>query len=407
MAQLGYLLMVLNTHHPFVRHPELEYAVEENWLFESMTESYLPLMETFDALLKEGVDFKITLSVSPCLVEMLGDELLQQRYVRYLNDHIELAEQEMRGFASNPGLMPLARRERDRFAACLTVFNEKWGMDLRRAFRYLQSSGNVAVIPSAATHAYSPLWEVWPQVVDLQVQVAVEHYQRTFGTSPRGYWLLECGFFPGIDVLLAQAGIRYFFLDSHGILNGCPKPKYGVYAPIHCPRGVAAFGRDWGSHNQVWVKERGYPGDQAYLDYNRDIGFERDIEYLYPFTHHSGRIPTGIRYFRIGSDSQAMPYDPELAAVRCDEHATHFVSRCQERVLSLFQALGKKPVLVALFDTEHFGHWWREGPRWLGLIIRKMSYDQEDVELVKAVDYLYWNPMNQVVSPSMSRWGYL
>ena len=352
------------------------------------------------------MDFKVTLSVSACLTEMLGDELLQQRYVRYLNDRISLAEQEMRVFACNARLASLARREHDRFVHCLTVFIEKWGMDLRRAFGYLQSSGNVAVIPSAATHAYGPLWETWPQVVDLQVRVAVEHYQKTFGTAPSGYWLPECGFFPGIDILLAQADVQYFFLDSHGICNACPKPKYGVYAPIHCPRGVAAFGRDWGSHEQVWLKDRGYPGEPAYLNYNRDIGFERDIEYLYPFTHHSGRIPTGIRYFRIGSESQTMLYDSELAAVRCDEHATHFVSQCKVRVRSLLHALGKKPVLVALFDTEHFGHWWREGPRWLDQMIRKMSYDQEDVKLVTAVDYLHSNPMNQIASPSMSSWGY-
>jgi 1,4-alpha-glucan branching enzyme len=279
-------------------------------------------------------------------------------------------------------------------------------MDLRRALRYIQSSGKVVIIPSSATHAYSPLWQLWPQALDLQIRVAMEHYSKTFGTVPAGYWLPECGFFPGLDTLLAQAGVRYFFLDAHGILNGSPRPHYGVYAPVYCAGGAAAFGRDWASHDQVWLKDRGYPGDPAYLDFDRDIGFEREIEYLSPFTRHSGRVPTGIKYRRIGNGRGDELYDPALAASRCDAHAEHFVLRCQERARELHQRLDRKPVLVALFDTEHFGHWWREGPRWLDLMIRKMSYDQQDIKLVTAADYLESNACHQIVAPSMSSWGY-
>src|SRR2546423_888631 len=91
----GYLALVLHAHLPFVRHPEHKTFLEESWLFEAVTESYLPLLQIMDHWLRDGMETRLTLTFSPTLCSMLLDPLLQERYARHLDGLIELAEKEI------------------------------------------------------------------------------------------------------------------------------------------------------------------------------------------------------------------------------------------------------------------------------------------------------------------------
>ena len=91
----GYLAIVLHAHLPFVRHPEHVRFLEENWLFEAIVETYLPLIQVMDGWLRDGMDTRLTLSLSPTLCAMLRDELLQDRFVRHLDGLIELSGREI------------------------------------------------------------------------------------------------------------------------------------------------------------------------------------------------------------------------------------------------------------------------------------------------------------------------
>jgi 1,4-alpha-glucan branching enzyme len=401
-ATEGFLMIVLHTHMPFVRDPEVEYPLEEDWLYEAISESYTPLIERFERLADDGLDFRLTVSVTPCLAAMLADPLVAQRYLRYLDDRARLAAAEER--RARPGGYPppaLARACRERFEACRERFAEAWSKDLPARLRRLEEEGRIDLLSSAATHAYLPLAELYPETVELQAEVGLRHHERLFGRRPRGFWLPECGFFPGLDGLLGRCGVDYLFLESHGLLNGRPAPRLGVYAPVHCPSGIAAFGRDWESHDQVWLKDKGYPGEPAYLDVARDLvheGRQEEVRSLLPYDG----ARTGIRYRR----NDGGPYDPAAARERWQAHADHFVAACHERVRSLAPALGRKPLIVAMFDTEHFGHWWHEGPDWLDRVVRGLSREQSRVRLVTAGDYLAAYPTNQVVEPAASSWGY-
>ena len=84
----------------------------------------------------------------------------------------------------------------------------------------------------------------------------------------------------GIENVLQEANIRWFIIDTHGILHARPRPRYGVFAPVFTPNGIAAFGRDLDSARQVWSKHEGYPGDVNYRDFYRDIGFDLDFDYV-------------------------------------------------------------------------------------------------------------------------------
>src|SRR5206468_790351 len=161
--------------------PEIEHPFEENWLFEAIVESYLPLIGMCEQLIHEGYDFKITLSLSPPLIEMLADDLLRHRFNRYLDDRIALSSEEMKRLAHEPRLLELARRYHELFVTTRKLFEERWKCDLLSAFSYLLDSGKVEIITSCATHAYLPLWELFPKIILLQIQLGIRQFRDVFG----------------------------------------------------------------------------------------------------------------------------------------------------------------------------------------------------------------------------------
>src|SRR5436853_452494 len=133
-AARGLLALVLQAHLPWVRHPEYESFLEEDWLFEAITETYLPLLATFERLTADGVPYRITLSLSPPLLNMLADPLLQERYERYLEGRIALATREVERTRNDPSFAPLARHYLDAFTRARTTFVDRYRRNLIAAF---------------------------------------------------------------------------------------------------------------------------------------------------------------------------------------------------------------------------------------------------------------------------------
>jgi len=404
-VSIGYLSIVLHAHLPFVRHPEHGYALEERWFFEALTESYMPLLWSFERLLEDRVPFRITISLSPTLLAMLADPFLQMRYVGHLEKLLELADKEIhrtRGTAFED----TAHMYRARFRRAYDTFN-RYHRNLVEAFRALQNSGAVELITTAATHGYLPLMMLYPEAVRAQVGVGVHYFQELFGRRPAGIWLPECAYAPGLDEILKEFGLRYFFTDTHGILFASHRPRFGIFAPLYCPSGVAAFGRDVESSKQVWSAREGYPGDPDYREYYRDIGFDLDEDYIRPYIHPDGiRINTGFKYFRItGRGAHKEPYVPAWARNKAAIHAGNFMFNRQHQVRYLRSHMDRPPLIVAPYDAELFGHWWFEGPLWLENLIRKMAAEQDEITLITPSEYLQRHPRCQVAVPCESSWG--
>jgi 1,4-alpha-glucan branching enzyme len=288
------------------------------------------------------------------------------------------------------------------------AFVNRYQKNLVRGFERFQKTGKVEVIASAATHGYLPLLSVNEAAARAQVAIGVEHYRTIFGRPPRGFWLPECGYYPGVDAILRQHGIRHTIVETHGVTRADHRPRFGVYAPIVCPSGVAVFGRDPDSSRQVWSSEVGYPGDFDYREFYRDIGYDLDLDYIGPYIHRDGiRLDTGIKYYRItGKEGRKEPYVLEWAEQKAAAHARHFLAERIEQVRSLASSMDRKPVVVAPYDAELFGHWWFEGPRWLDYLIRGIALDQSAVRLVTLSEYLSEYPVNQTATPAMSSWGH-
>jgi 1,4-alpha-glucan branching enzyme len=413
----GYLCIILHAHLPYVRHPEYDYFLEENWLYEAITETYIPLLDVFEKLINEGVDFRITLSLSPSLVEMFNDYLLRERYKRYVERLIELSEKEGHRTKGDIHFEPIVKMYNQRFRRIKYLFEDVYKRDLTSAFKALQDTGRIEIITSTATHAFLPNLLIYPQAVRAQIKIAKEHFKKNFNRFPKGIWLPECGYAPGIDRYLREEGIKFFFLDTHGVIYGRPLPQYGVYAPVFCPSGVIAFGRDVETSRQVWSSTEGYPGDTHYRDFYRDIGFDLDCEYIKPYINPDGmRTYTGLKYYRItGRADNKKPYDIAQAKKKAAEHASNFIFNRGLQVDFLSDTLRLNsinffPVIVATYDAELFGHWWFEGIDWLDFILRETQKKNVNFKTITPSEYIKLFPSQyeclQTCQPSMSSWGH-
>ena len=402
----GYLSLVLHAHLPFVRHPEHEKFLEENWLFEAITETYIPLIRVMDGWLRDGMSTRLTLTLTPTLCSMLLDPLLQERYERHLEHLIELAEKEIHRTHWDAACRPLAWMYHERF----TQTRDTWlsyGRNLVGAFRKFQELGHLEIITCAATHALLPLLAGHPPSLRAQVLTARDHYRRCFDRDPRGIWLPECAYVAGIETVLQEANIRWFITDTHGLLHARPRPRYGVFAPVFTPNGIAAFGRDLDSARQVWSKHEGYPGDPRYRDFYRDIGFDLDFDYVKPYLPASDlRGFTGIKYHRItGGAGEKEIYDRAAAVQVAADHAAHFLGARVSQMQHLAGIMDRPPLVVAPYDAELFGHWWYEGPEFLDYFVRKLVHDQQTIALTTPHEYLSRQPTQQVATPGASSWG--
>lgn len=403
----GYLALVLHAHLPFVKHPEYSFSLEEKWFFEAMTETYLPLLAALEKLQAEAIDYRLTVSVSPTLAAMWQDTYIRDKYRGYLEKLLDLADREAARTTNDPAFAGLALMYRHRFRQAYTSFFEHYSGDLTSAFRRLAADGKLELITCAGTHGYLPLLFTQPEAVYAQAALAVEQHTRLFGRPPKGIWLPECAYEHGLDSILAELGINYFFLDSHGVLFATPRPAFGVYSPLITPSGVAAFGRDPESGKQVWSKSEGYPGDFEYRDFYRDIGFDLSPDYIGPYIHPDGiPIHTGFKYYRItGKTNHKEPYNPEAARRRLAGHAGNFMFNRERQIEYLAEQMGRPPIVVAPYDAELFGHWWYEGPDWLEDLFRKIHYDQDIFRPITPSEYLSLPLPLQEAEPNPSSWG--
>lgn len=390
--------LVLHSHIPYVlAHGSWPHGMD--WLFEAAAETYLPLLDVFERLSGEGIASRTNISFTPVLMEQLKDPGFAGGFEDYLEMKIEAAGRDRAYFkkTANAALEPLTVFWETWYRKLLDDFRGRFDRDIIDGFRALQDRGQIEVLTSGATHGYFPLL-ARDESVRQQIRQGVHTYRRHFGREPRGFWVPECAYRPGyawknplgdeaardrlgVDEILREEGLGYFFVDSHLLKGGEAKGVYvdrfpglkllwekfrDAYRPaeelpndayaayLAYPSRLPFFARDDVSGSQVWSRYMGYPGDGAYLEF------------------HKKHFPGGLRYWRITSSQADLglkePYDPAAVGGRLEEHAAHFAT-------VLARTLEDRPsgVITALYDTELFGHWWFEGPEWLYHVVRKLQ----------------------------------
>jgi len=420
--------LVLHSHIPYVlAHGSWPHGMD--WLYEAAAESYLPLLDVFLRLRDEGIVPGINISFTPVLVAQLKDPVFKKGFSEYLAMKIAIAENDRASFeeTGNTKLAALAAFWQVWYEKQSVDFHGRCHEDIIEGFRVLQDQGQIEVLTSAATHGYFPLLSR-DESIRHQVRQGMHTYRRHFGREARSFWIPECAYRPayswkspfggkeaadrrGVDEILGSEGVRCFFVDGHLLKGGEAKGVYldrfpglkllwekfqGQYSPagesgrdpyvpyLAHPSNTPFLVRDEISGAQVWSRDMGYPGDGWYLEF------------------HKKHFPGGMRYWRItasGADlADKLPYDPGRTRERLEEHARHFVS-----VLESLMRGREEGIVVALYDTELFGHWWFEGPEWLYLVLKGLNRSFVHPGTVSAA--LEAIPPRTIVSLPEGSWG--
>ncbi|MBI3976841.1 MAG: 1,4-alpha-glucan branching protein, partial [Chloroflexi bacterium] len=382
----GSFTFVLHSHIPYVRNAG-SWPFGEDILHEAIAETYLPLLNALHDLKAEGIEPRLTIGLTPILVEQIGDRDVLDHFEVYLDEKASAARRDEERFEreGDETFAGLARFYADYYGGIHQSLRHRYDRDVVGGFRRLQDAGNLDIITSAATHAYLPLLERDSSIYG-QLKTGVESYRRAFGRAPHGVWLPECAYRPaywkedgrpyykpGIEELLAGFNLRYFFTDTHvleggrlvGIAVGDAVGPYGLVRrrfvqrpePQPAPTErttlrpyyvqstqVAVFGRDAPTGLQVWSAAHGYPGDFGYREFHR-----RDPE-------------SGLQYWRVtdasGDLGRKEPWNPERAYGQVAAHADHFVGLVARRLQEYAADHPTPGVVVSAYDTELFGHWW-------------------------------------------------
>jgi 1,4-alpha-glucan branching enzyme len=424
-------VLALHSHLPWVlNHGRWPHG--SDWLCEAALDTYLPLIEQLRALETERVAAPLTIGVTPVLANQLVSPTFVGEMEAFFAQRLMACDEAGMSLAATgeEHLVPLVEFWRGRLTRLRRLFHDLGG-DILSAFRSLEESGRIETITSAATHGFLPLL-ARDESIRLQLAVGRAEHRRLFGRLPQGIWVPECAYRPrgawqpwssaprsgvrrGIEEHLGDAGFRFFFVDSHLASAGRPLGIYGdpatravvqrsgnrtdglghrspyrsyEVAPWRSD-GIAALVRDPRSSMQVWSRFHGYPGDGAYLEF------------------HKMRWPGGLKLWQVTGGSVDLgdkgPYDPDEARARAQRHAEHFAGLLAGISTSERQRRGG--VIVAPFDTELFGHWWFEGPEWLGGVYRSLAREERGVRPVTASRHLAEHPARQPIAMPSGSWG--
>jgi 1,4-alpha-glucan branching enzyme len=403
---IGSFCIVLHGHMPYVlRHGV--WPNGEDWLYEAAAETYLPLLSAIDRCACLNCNPKLTIGLTPVLLEQLADERFKEGFRVYLDDYLERSKNDRRQFEQNgQGHMAYLAGLWEQFYSKLSEQFKDMNYDIPAAFKQHVENGMVELLTSAATHGYMPLL-LEDSSIHAQVRAGLNTSQRILGFRPKGMWLPEGAYRPagnwspvipwgepkqrtGIERLVEDEGVNHFFVDSHLIEGG--NGDASLHQPVWVKdTNVAAFARDPHICQQVWCKFVGYPANGKYLEFHK---------------RHSNR--RGLRYWKITDRKSDLGrkdlYYPDDIPGLIHEHVQHFCGQVKKRLYDYHSKTGKQGVVVACFDAELFGHWWFEGPRFLENVLLTLNADP-DVDLCTAQDYLQSHPPERRTTLQAGSWG--
>jgi 1,4-alpha-glucan branching enzyme len=339
---VGDLAIVLHSHMPYVEGFGT-YPFGEEWLFDAVIRSYVPVCEVAD---------RLTMTVTPVLADQLEADGVAERLEDFLRRfRIESAEADVGDV--EPRCRAACRAEAARYRDALERIRRLDG-DLTALFGAPLRERRIELLASAATHAVLPLLATLAGR-RLQLDAGLRSHLRRF-EAPAGFWLPECAYEPGLERLLAEHQLAYFCTDQ-----SAHEPPLAALAPVATVAGPVAFPIDWEAVSWLWSID-GYPADPAYADFHR-------------------KSLRGARPWAIGGE----PYEPEAGVARAREQAVEFVRAAAARLEGFSAERGRPGLIVFAIDTELLGHWWWEGPEWLAEVLKRApEYGVEPITLAEA-----------------------
>jgi len=419
----GYLCLHLHSHMPYVRKNGV-FPVGEDWLYQVISDTYLPLYDFLSRLSDRGVTNCLSLTLTPVLCEQLADTYVKTRFLEYLETMKarSLSDREDFIYFADEKRKEIAERYYHDFDWKRRLFQSIDG-DLVGAYRELEEKDVIEILSSSATHAFLQGFNN-PETLNSQIMTGLQAHRQHFGHHPHGFWLPECAYRKGIEKILQSEGIEYVILDSTSI-----SPKSTHFAYLIGDSKVAAVARNELAHRLVWNEKSGYPSSDNYLDSTK--------------YYHS----SGLRYWRV--TGQQVPieekdiYNPEIALKDIDFHASDFLAQLtieMQRISGIRETPSieerwqnqsdspprrqsvekyhfppvvnddyrgvpsKEPLVLAAYDTELFGHGWREGILWIHSLFR-LAEKYPEIRFATPYHYLEVNQPSEAIQPIETTWG--
>jgi 1,4-alpha-glucan branching enzyme len=342
----GLFTLVLHTHLPWLAHHG-RWPVGEEWLYQSWSAAYLPLMRVLRRLADEDRSHLLTLGMTPVVTAQLDDPYCLTGMHHWLaNWRLRAQEattlpEPLRQF----GVREVAEADRE-----LDEFTTLWQHGGSPLLRELIDTDTIELLGGPLSHPFQPLLNSRLREFALREGLADAH--QRLAHTPTGIWAPECAYAPGMEFDYAAAGVGHFMVDG---------PSLHGDTALGRPVGdsdVIAFGRDLQVSYRVWSPKSGYPGHAAYRDFHT-------------YDHVTGLKPARVTGRNVPSEAKA-PYDPERADRAVDGHVADFVEVVRQRLVTESERIGRPAHVIAAFDTELFGHWWYEGPLWLERVLRAL-----------------------------------
>lgn len=439
MSSNGKIVLVLHSHIPYVRLAG-RWPHGEEWLYEAVCETYIPLLKMLFGLIEENTSFNFTLGITPVLAEQLQDEFILQGVETYINSRIQLIQQDILKFEGNyqladennyvdANLLKLARWYLRYYSDIKHTFIDQFKRDLIGQFRWLQDHDYIEIMTSTATHNFLPLYNA--NLRRGQIETAISSYVRLFNRKPEVFWLPECGYpsstqeSTAVETQLGDAGIKLFFAESHALdpdfsphevqdfeadqlMNSLQWQGDDSHLNSSKPEDIKAFksykvemnserhpklhviARNSSISQRVWSRFSGYPGNAVYRDF------------------HKSAHTSGMKYWKItdvsADFSEKHYYDPQVGMQQAYDDGRRFVVEI-DNALKLYRQIADDTGMICIaFDTELFGHWWFEGIAFLQEVLTAID-KHPDLSLVAGGAYVSENHNSESVTLTASSWG--
>ena len=429
----GELALVLHTHIPHVAGHGV-WPVGEEWLLQAWGTSWLPVTRVLERLAELGHRDVLTLSVTPTTAWQLADARLASELAGWLEAAMWRSEEQRWHHRMGPEVTALGTHWWRHFRDLGSYHASVQGRGgLLAVWDDLARSGVIELLAGPATHPYLAL-EPDPATIDAQLATGLAAH-ATWTRPTGGLWPPELAYRPagpvgdptrppvridadgtpelvrvgpdrpGLEEHYAAHGITHIMVDGPTLVRaagGADRDWTRRPEPVPAEDGAAdevlhdgvligdsdvvAFGRDLSVAYHVWSPSEGYPGNAWYLDHHATGGFG---------VHRSWRVTD-----RSLPPDAKQPYVPERAAMQAREDAAHFVSVVRD-------PLAQRPggLVAAAYDTELLGHWWHEGPAWLGHVLELVAMDPALTTTTLASRRDRRPPVRRLVLPESS-WGY-
>lgn len=371
--------LILKANQDFIRHTGddlKQNAPVLNSFYESISDVYIPLLRMVEKLENDKIQFRLALVMPPLLCNMLSDEILQEAYVQWLNERIELGQSELKRNKSNDKIKSLVSAEIENNKKLKADFVDKYECKLIPVFSKYMEKGYLELLGTCGTDIFLPHYADMKEIVCAQIESGLHCYRRFFGVTPEGFWLPELGYAPGLEKIIRAYGYTYTILDSRSILFAEKIPEVGIFYPSRTENSLVVFARNHAIDYELF-NEDGKIYSPVYRNQNRDIGFELPTEKLSFVMEKGGiRYSTGYKYWnRCFDDEENSIYNPELAREQAQKDAAEFVEKRKNTLDKAAELLPDLPFVseTCAFDISKLVKTWHESIYWIEEVIRKAS----------------------------------